>query len=164
MTSELKNMSVFLTRLGMKTDKFPTYAEYKKSYRDLMYLHPDKAGKENEEAFKEITEAANKIHAWITENPEMQKGKAEEYKRVAKCFDRRNDVEYKTSSVLIYVSEEQCTAWMNALGKRYGASIPLVDQVGVQLKTNHLKIPKVTDTFGPFSVCQNCFTMHASAS
>ena len=28
---------------------------------------------------------------------------------------------------------------------------PLVDQVGVQFKTNHLKITKVTDTFGPFS-------------
>ena len=53
----------------------------------------------------------------------MQKGIAEEYKIVAKCFDRINDVEYKTSSVLIYVDEEQCTAWMNALGKRYGASI-----------------------------------------
>ena len=151
MSSELKNMSIFLTRPGMKTNKFPTFAEYKKGYRDKMYLHPDKAGKENEEAFKEITEAAYKIHAWITENPEMQKGKAEEYKRVAKCFDRINDVEYKTSSVVIYVSEEQCTAWMNALGKRYGASIPLVDQVGVQFKTNHLKIPKVTDTFGSFS-------------
>ena len=62
-------------------------------------MHPDKAGKESEEAFKEITEAANKVHNWITENPELQKTNTEEYKRVAKCFDRVNNVEYNKNTV-----------------------------------------------------------------
>ena len=44
-------------------------------------MHPDKAGNASEEAFKEITEAANKVHSWITENPELQKTNTEEYKK-----------------------------------------------------------------------------------
>ena len=74
MIPNLDDIAVFLTKLGMKADKIPTYAEYKKRYRERMHLHPDKAGKDSEEAFKEVTEAANKVHAWITEHPEHQKG------------------------------------------------------------------------------------------
>ena len=57
MRPELKDMTIYSIRLGMKTKMFPT--EYKKRYRDKMYLHPDNTGKENKEIFKEITEAAN---------------------------------------------------------------------------------------------------------
>ena len=139
MNPKLANLVVFLTKLDMDADKIPTLAEYRKKYRDKMHLHPDKAGKESEEVFKEITEAANKVHAWITENPEL------------KCFDRKNNVEYNANNVVIHVDEELCEGWVEALSKRFGLSIPLEDQVGVQFKTSHLNIPQSRDTHGSFS-------------
>ena len=116
-----------------------------------MFLHPDKAGKDSEEVFKEITEAANKVREWIINNPELQKTNTEEFKRVAKCFDRDTEVQYNTNNVVIHLDDELCTSWMEALSRRFGASIPLEDQVGVQFKTSHLKIPKSTDSFASFS-------------
>ena len=151
MNPKLANLVVFLTKLDMDADKIPTLAEYRKKYRDKMHLHPDKAGKESEEVFKEITEAANKVHAWITENPELQPRKTDETLRVVKCFDRKNNVEYNANNVVIHVDEELCEGWVEALSKRFGLSIPLEDQVGVQFKTSHLNIPKSQDTHGSFS-------------
>ena len=74
-----------------------------------------------------------------------------EYSRVVCCFDKKNFVEYNTNNVIIYVDHIQCEAWMEALAKRYGPSIPLEDQVGVQFKTPALKIQKDKDTVGTFS-------------
>ena len=151
MNPKLANLVVFLTKLDMDADKIPTLAEYRKKYRDKMHLYPDKAGKESEEVFKEITEAANKVHAWITENPELQPRKTDETLRVVKCFDRKNNVEYNANNVVIHVDEELCEGWVEALSKRFGLSIPLEDQVGVQFKTSHLNIPQSRDTHGSFS-------------
>ena len=111
----------------MEPDKIPTLAEYKKKYCDKMFLHPDKVGKESEEAFKEITEAASKVNIWRTENPELQPRKTDEGLRVVNCFDRKNDVEYNKSIVVIHVNEELCEAWVDALSKSFGLSIPLED-------------------------------------
>ena len=77
MSEKLEEIKVFLLRLDLKPDKVPTYAEYKKKYREKLFLHPDKSGNDTEEVFKEITEAANKVHEWITENPELQKTNTE---------------------------------------------------------------------------------------
>ena len=151
MSHKLEEIAKFLERLDLKPDKVPTYSEYKKKYRERLFLHPDKAGNDSEEIFKEITEAANKVHEWIINNPELQKNNTEEFKRVAKVFDRYSDVQYNTNNVVIHLSDELCASWMEALSKRFGASIPLEDQVGVQFKTSHLKISKSTDTFGSFS-------------
>ena len=149
--TKLEDISIFLSKLDLKQDKVPTYAEYKKKYREKMHLHPDKAGRETEDEFKEITEAAKKIHDWITENPELQKVNTDEFKRVAQCFNRDNDVEYNKTNIVIHIDDENCSAWMEALTKRFGSSIPLEDQVGVQFKTQHLKVPKFTESFGSFS-------------
>ena len=151
MSEKLEDIAIYLSKLDLKTDKIPTYAEYKKKYREKLHLHPDKAGSETEEVFKEITEAAKKVHEWITENAELQKTKTDEYKRVSKCFDRENKVEYNKNNVVIHLDDEHCIAWMEALSKRFGASIPLEDQVGVQFKTSHLKTSKGSETFGSFS-------------
>ena len=151
MSGKLEEIGIFLSKLDMKPDRVPTYAEYKKKYREKLFLHPDKAGSDSEELFKEITEAAKKVHDWITDNPELQKTNTDEYKRVAKCFDRANKVEYNKSSVVIHLDDDQCAGWLEALSRRFGASIPLEDQVGVQFKTSHLKIPKVAESFGSFS-------------
>ena len=149
--SKLEDISIFLSRLDLKPDKVPTYAEYKKKYREKMHLHPDKAGSVTEEVFKEITEAAKKIHDFITENPDLQRTNTDEFKRVAKCFNRENNVEYNKNNIVIHFEMENCSAWMEALSKRFGASIPLEDQVGVQFKTPHLQIPKLAENFGSFS-------------
>ena len=127
MSQNLADIRIFLERLDLKTDKVPTYAEYKKKYREKMFLHPDKAGSENEDMFKEITEAAKKVHEFITENPELQRTNTEEYKRVAKCFDRASEVEYNKNNVVIHLNDELCSAWMESLSRRFGASIPLED-------------------------------------
>ena len=151
MSQKLEEITTFLLRLDLKPDKVPTYAEYKKKYREKLFLHPDKAGNDSEEVFKEITEAANKVHEWIINNPELQRTNTEEFKRVAKCFDRYSDVQYNTNNVVIHLDDEHCTSWMEALSRRFGTSIPLEDQVGVQFKTSHLKLSKSTETFGSFS-------------
>ena len=151
MSQNLAEIGIFLERLDLKTDKVPTYAEYKKKYREKMFLHPDKAGTEKEDIFKEITEAAKKVHEFITDNPELQRTNTDEYKRVAKCFDRASDVEYNKNNVVIHLNDEMCSAWMESLSRRFGASIPLEDQVGVQFKTSHLKVPKASESFGSFS-------------
>ena len=62
MSPKLEEIRIFLLKLDLKPDKIPTYAEYKKKYHEKLFMHPDKAGTEHEEAFKEITEAANKVH------------------------------------------------------------------------------------------------------
>ena len=149
--SKLEDIGIFLSKLDMRQDRVPTYAEYKKKYREKMYLHPDKNGAETEDIFKEITEAAKKIHDWITDNPDLQKTNTDEFKRVAKCFNKEKDVEYNKNNIVIHLDVEHCSAWMEALSKRFGASIPLEDQVGVQFKTSHLKVPKFTENFGSFS-------------
>ena len=151
MSEKLEEIAIYLSKLDLKTDKIPTYAEYKKKYREKLHLHPDKAGSECEEVFKEITEAAKKVHDWITENPDLQKTNTDEYQRVAKCFSRENKVEYNKNNVVIHLDEEHCIAWMEALTKRFGASVPLEDQVGVQFKTLHLKITRSSEIFGSFS-------------
>ena len=151
MKEKLEEIAIFLAKLELKTDRIPTYAEYKKKYREKLHLHPDKAGSESEDVFKEITEAAKKVHDWIIENPDLQKTNTDEYKRVAKCFSRENRVEYNKNNVVIHLDEEQCIAWMEALTKRFGASVPLEDQVGVQFKTLHLKKARSSETFGSFS-------------
>ena len=58
MNPKLADLVVFLTKLDMEPDKIPTLAEYKKKYRNKLHLHPDKAGKDSEDTFKEITERA----------------------------------------------------------------------------------------------------------
>ena len=83
MSGKLEEIGIFSSKLDMKPDRVPTYAEYKKKYQEKLYLHPDKAGSDREELFKEITEAAKKVHDWITDNPELQKTNTDEYKRVA---------------------------------------------------------------------------------
>ena len=99
MSEKLAEIAIFLKRLDLKPDKVPTYAEYKKKYREKLHLHPDKAGSETEEVFKEITEAAKKIHDWITDHPELQKTNTDEFKRVARCFDR-SKIEYNKKKTL----------------------------------------------------------------
>ena len=69
---------------------------------------------------------------------------------MAKCFDRASEVEYNKNNVVIHLNDELCSAWMESLSRRFGASIPLEDQVGVQFKTSHLKIPKASESFGSF--------------
>ena len=134
MSDKLEEIKIFLLRLDLKPDKVPTYAEYKKKYREKLFLHPDKSGPDTEEVFKEITEAANKVHEWIIENPELQKTNTDEYKRVAKCFDRDSKVEYNKNNVVIHLNDEHCEAWLEALSRRFGASIPLEDQRACSLR------------------------------
>ena len=58
MIPKLDTIETFLKRLDLKTDRIPTLAEYKASYRKKLNLHPDKGGEECSEAFKEITDNA----------------------------------------------------------------------------------------------------------
>ena len=146
MSHKLEEIAKFLERLDLKPDKVPTYAEYKK-----LYLHPDIAGNDIEELFKEITEAANKVYEWIINNPKLQRTNTEEFKQVAKGFDKYSEVQYNTNNVVIHLNDDLCASWMEALSRGFGASIPLEDQLGVQFKTSHFKVSESTDTFGPFS-------------
>ena len=56
METKLKEIEVYLTKLKMKTNKVPNFADLKKHYRDKCKLHPDPAGEESTEAFQEVTE------------------------------------------------------------------------------------------------------------
>ena len=104
MKEKLEEIAIFLAKLELKTDRIPTYAEYKKKYREKLHLHPDKAGSESEDVFKEITEAAKKVHDWIIENPDLQKTNTDEYKRVASVSAEKiklNTTKIMLSSILM---------------------------------------------------------------
>ena len=146
MIPKLKDIEAFLARLDLKTDRFPTLSEFKKKYREKMNLHPDKAGEESTEIFKEITEAARTVFQLITEHPELQtRPENDECAKLVKCFEKSNHVEYNKDNVVFLIEDELCDVWIESLKKRLGPSIPLEDKVGVQFKTLQLKIPKLTN-------------------
>ena len=57
-----RNRNFFFVKIGYKDWQSPyIYADFKRKYFKKLYLHPNKAGKDSEELFKEITEAAKKV-------------------------------------------------------------------------------------------------------
>ena len=145
MIPKLKEIEVFLTKLDLKTDRIPTLNEFKTNFRKKLNLHPDKAGEESSDAFKEITEAARLVFKFLTDNPELQTRKeTDESSKVIKCFEKTNEVVYNHQSITFNLEDDLVDAWIAALTSRYGPSTPLADKKGIKFKTSQLKIPKLT--------------------
>ena len=63
---KFKAVAVFLSVLGLETDRVPSIEEVKAAYKELYHLHPDKAGEESTARFQEITEAAKEVFEFLT--------------------------------------------------------------------------------------------------
>ena len=68
----LRSLGRFLTTLGLDTDKVPSISEYRRAYRSLLHLHPDKAGDDTLSRFQEITEAAKEVFEFLTTNGNLK--------------------------------------------------------------------------------------------
>ena len=68
----LRSLGRFLTTLGLDTDKVPSVSEYRRAYRSLLHLHPDKAGDDTLSRFQEITEAAKEVFEFLTTNGNLK--------------------------------------------------------------------------------------------
>ena len=68
----IKDIEKYMSILGIKGEKAPTFADLKKSFRDKLSLHPDRAGAESTKEFQEITEAARLVFLFLVEHPELQ--------------------------------------------------------------------------------------------
>ena len=80
-----KESEFFFVKIGYKDWQSPyIYADFKRKYFKKLYLHPNKAGKDSEELFKEITEAAKKVQGKDSE--ELFKEITETAKKVHDCI------------------------------------------------------------------------------
>ena len=110
MSEEFKEIEKYLKTLLMRTDRIPTFAELKKHYRELMYLHPDKAaqtGKETTEEFQEISEAARIVFLFLVDNVDLQTRKdTDEGSKVLKCFETKGQVKYNKGNVVFFLDDD----------------------------------------------------------
>ena len=130
--------------LNMKTEKVPSYNDLKKAYHDLLHLHPDKTGpgEENTKRFQEITEAVRIVFLFLTNNPDLQpKRGSAECKRLLKCFEQSNKVEYKDGSIIFLFDDDQYDDWMKALEMKIGPASKLPSNNSFMFNTKKLEIP-----------------------
>ena len=146
---KLKTVEKYLLVLEMSTDKVPTLTEFKKHYKQKLFLHPDKPGSGNTEKFQEITEAARLVLKFITDNPELQsKVETDEFKDILKCFEKTNGVNYNTSNIVFNIKEENRGAWLKVLEKKLGASKPLEHGVKFRQDNWSMSSGSKTENFG----------------
>ena len=126
---KVKDIEPYLKTLQIRTDRLPTFAELKKHYRDLMYLHPDKAGKESTENFQEISEAARIVFIFLVDNIKLQtRPDTNEGLKVLKCFENDSEVKYNKGNVVFYPDDNIFDAWMSAFEKKFGSPTPMKEK------------------------------------
>ena len=143
MNPRLIEVEPFLAVLNMKTDKPPSFEDLKKAYHDLLHLHPDKAGpgEENTRKFQEITEAARIVFHFITNNPDLQSKRCSvETKRMMKCFEQSNIVDFNDGNVVFLFDDEQYDDWVKALGKYIAPPTKLKPENSFLFTTKRLEI------------------------
>ena len=141
---KVKEIEVYLAVLAMKTDIVPSFDELKDAYRTLMHLHPDKTGpgEENNKVFQKITEAVRIVFDFLTDNPELQpKEGSAETKRMVKCFERTNKVEFKDGSLTFLYEDDQYNDWLKAFEKRIGPASKLPTPNSFIFNNKSLDIP-----------------------
>ena len=144
MNIKVKEIEVYLAVLALKTDEVPSFDELKEAYRTLLHLHPDKTGpgEENNKVFQKITEAVRIVFQFLTDNPELQpKEGSAESKRMVKCFEQTNKVEFKDGSLTFLYEDDQYNDWLKAFEKRIGPASKLPTNNSFIFSNKSLDIP-----------------------
>ena len=149
----LKHIVGYLSVLGLDTDRVPSVSEFRKAYKDLFYLHPDKAGPESTGKFQEITEAAEIVFEFLTANGNLQPEKLDE-NDVLGTLVKENNLVYNKQSVCFDLTKETVDVWMQGFESILGRSKPLPS--GIQFKKDSWSLdsdsPSSVTTFGTISV------------
>ena len=142
---KMKDIEVYLGLLKVKSDQVPTFSDLRKAYLDLMHLHPDRAGpgEEINRVFQGITEAARIIFEFLTNNPDLQpKRMSAECKRMVKCFEESNEVEFKDGCIVFLFDDVEYNDWIKAFEKRIGPASKLPTNNSFKFTTKSLGIPE----------------------
>ena len=120
---KLRSIARSLTILGLETDKVPSESEFRKAYKDLFHLHPDKAGADSTAKFQEITEAATDVFEFLTENVNLKSNNDDG--DVLADLVKNNNLVYKKKCVTFEVTPDTVDAWMSEFDALLGKSKPL---------------------------------------
>ena len=149
--NKLKPIVKFLPILGLETDRVPTMAEFRTTYKELFAQHPDKAGEEATAKFQEITEAASKVFEFLTENPALQP-KTVDKKDILGDLVKSNNFVYNTSNVCFDLTTETAEAWQKEFERMLGDPKPLPNPgCGIQYKKESWSLVGVS-SFGTISI------------
>ena len=142
MSHKIKEIEVYLSQLDMSIEKFPTFCQLKKAYRDLLYQKPE------EKVFLEISEAARIVFLFMVQNAESRTGKSEEGVRMLKCFETSSHLESHNGSITFDIEDVQYEGWMESLEKRLGPHGPLNGKNSYKFKVENFELPKMGDLGG----------------
>ena len=120
---KLRSIARSLTILGLETDKVPSESEFRRAYKDLFHLHPDKAGADSTAKFQEITEAATDVFEFLTENGNLKSDNADG--DILADLVKNYNLEYKQKCVTFEVTPDTVDAWMSEFDALLGKSKPL---------------------------------------
>ena len=138
----------------MKNDQVPTFGDLRKVYLDLMHLHPDKAGpgEEINKVFQGITEAARIIFEFITNKSDLQpKRMSAECKRMVKCFEESNEVEFKDGCIVFLFDDVEYNDWIKAFAKRIGPDSKLPTNNSFKFTTKSIPEHQISVLLQPLS-------------
>ena len=152
----LKPIIPFLAVLGLETDRVPSVSEFRNAYKDLFYLHPDKAGEKSTGKFQEITEAADKVFEFLTANGNLQPEKMDD-SDILGTLVKDNNLVYNKQSVCFDLTKESVDVWMEEFKSILGCSKPLPNSdSGIQFKKDNWSLDSEScssvTTFGKISV------------
>ena len=156
----LKPIIPFLAVLGLETDRVPSVSEFRNAYKDLFYLHPDKAGDKSTGKFQEVTEAADKVFEFLTANGNLhlQPEKLDDSDMLGTLV-KDNNLIYNKQSVCFNLTEEtvELDVWMKEFESILGCSKPLPNSdSGIQFKKDNWSLESEScssmTTFGKISV------------
>ena len=122
MNKKLEEIEVYLSKLGMKTDKVPSFSDLKTSFRKKLDQHPDKAGAESTKDFQEITEASRIVFLFLVQNPDLLDQRKSD---VLKYFEKSNKVVYHDGGLLFHFDDDQYEGWKEAFENKVGPSKPM---------------------------------------
>ena len=95
----LRSLGRFLTILGLETDKVPSVSNFRKAYKSLFHLHPDKAGPDSTAKFQEITEAAKEVFEFLTTNGNLKEEDISDDNDCLGILVRNNNLQFNKKCV-----------------------------------------------------------------
>ena len=118
--NKLKTIGKFLAVLGLDINSVPTVTEFRKAYKNLFSLHPDKPGVEATEKFQEVTEAANKVFEFLAANRDLQP-LAVDKKDVLGRLVKSNNLIYNANCVTFDLIQGTVDAWKDEFERMLGS-------------------------------------------
>ena len=151
--TKLQTIVKFLSVLRLETDRVPTLSEYRTAFKNLLTLHPDKAGNDTTGEFQAITEAARHVFEFLTQNTDLQPEEIDE-EDILGWFVKTYGVVYNSNCVCFDLTADTVDDWKVELEGMLGSSKPLPKknnkEPGIQYKKDSWSLGE--STFGTISV------------